>query len=199
MKICSVEGCNGKYYAKGYCSKHYQQIKRHSKILERTIFDLNEFIIHSDYAEIIIFDKKGNEKIRALIDIEDIDRINKHKWCESNGYIVCAKLNVRLHRFILNCSSDMFIDHINGNRLDNRKQNLRICTQTENNRNTKTPLNNTSGIKGVYWDKKLNKWRVKICVNRKQIHLGLYDTLEKAKEVRQKAEKKYFGEFRRKE
>ena len=98
---------------------------------------------------------------------------------------------MRLHRFLMNPSDDMVVDHINHNRLDNRKQNLRLCTQGENLRNKK--------VKGVAFDKRRNKWYARIMINRKNLHLGSFDTKEEAIEARKQAEIEYFGEYRYKE
>jgi hypothetical protein len=87
------------------------------------------------------------------------------------------------------------IDHEDGNPSNNRFSNLREATDQENNQNRKTPSNNTSGVKGVYWDKHAQKWRAWIVVDRKRIHLGLFDSFDEAVAVRQAAEIRYFGGF----
>lgn len=150
MRICSVEGCNSKHRAKGYCTKHYQQIKKYGEIISigRTMYDPNEIIIYEDYAEMIIYDNRGNEKARTLIDIEDIERVKEYKWHLSKDGYISTNINskvtrkiISLHRFIMNvwdeeydCNSNV-IDHINRNPLDNRKSNLRIVSQRENMNN----------------------------------------------------------------
>lgn len=194
-KTCSVEGCNGKHQAKGYCNRHYKQFKRHGCILERTKNDANEIIEHDDYAEMILYNNKGEEVARALIDLEYVDVVNDYKWrLNYQGYVVNDKVG-KLHRFLMNPGEDLVIDHINRNRLDNRRDNLRICTQQENLFNKSIQCNNTSGIQGVSWDKNRNKWLVHITVNRKQIHLGYFNTIEEAAEARRQAEIEYYGEF----
>lgn len=194
-KTCKVDGCNGKHQAKGYCNRHYKQFKRHGCILERTRNDANEIIEHDDYAEMILYNNKGEEVARALIDLEYVDVVNDYKWrLNYQGYVVNDKVG-KLHRFLMNPGEDLVIDHINRNRLDNRICNLRACTLQENNMNKSIPCNNTSGIQGVSWDKNRNKWLVHITVNRKQIHLGYFNTIEEAAEARRQAEIEYFGEF----
>ena len=169
---------------------------------KRTIYDPNEIVIYDTYAEIIIYDRKGNEKARALIDIEDVDKVKIYKWSlNGRGYVMC-RINgkrISLHRFIMNCPENMVVDHINHNKLDNRKCNLRICTQSQNTMNKRKQSNNTSEYTGVYWYKARSKWRVYITVNGKRIDLGYYDNLEEAIKVRKQAEKKYFGEYMNKE
>lgn len=196
-KICSVEGCNDKHYAKGYCKKHYNQVRKNGRISERTRFDKNEIIIYDTYAEIILYDEECKEIARALIDIEDIEKVKDIKW-SFDRYVRSAN-NGSLHRFIMCPDDNLVVDHINHNTLDNRKSNLRICGIKENSINKKKMSNNTSGYTGVYYKKDRNKWGARIVVNKKCIYLGYFNTKEEALEVRQKAEIKYFGEYRYKE
>lgn len=159
----------------------------------------NEIITREDYAEIKLYDKMGNEKARALIDLEDIDLVKEYRWSLSTlNYVKHNKENLYLHRLIMNCPKSMEVDHINNNPLDNRKTNLRICTHKENLKNMSLSKRNTSGYKGVSWYKRYNKWKVRIVYNGKDIHLGYYDTLDEAIQIRKQAEIKYFGDYRNK-
>jgi len=135
----------------------------------------------------------------ALVDDEDFEWLNQWKWHYSKfGYAVRKpKEQIYMHRFIMKPEQGLFTDHINGDKLDNRKENLRICTTGENMRNRPKQSNNTSGYKGVFWHKKAKRWFAKIGFMRKSIHLGLFDTREEAYERYCKAEKEYFGEFAR--
>lgn len=90
------------------------------------------------------------------------------------------------------------VDHINGDTLDNRKSNLRLCSHAENMRNRITPKNNKLGIKGVYYDCDRNKFKAQIKFNGKNIALGYYNVLGDADSAYRVAEEKYFGEFARK-
>jgi hypothetical protein len=106
----------------------------------------------------------------------------------------------RVHRLVAitlinNPKSKPSVDHIDNNRTNNNINNLRWVTNTENNMNMSMNKNNTSGVKGVTWSKNSNKWCAKIKMNGKNKHLGLFNSLEKAKQARQKAAKKYFGEY----
>ena len=196
MKICSVEGCNNKVHAKGLCGKHYAQFKRRGCIPERTQRNTNEIIEYEDYAEIILYDKLGEEIARAIIDVECIDMVKNYKWCFSDGYATNHQVG-SLHRYIMNYPDDMVVDHINRNPLDNRRENLRICTQQENQFNHSIQSNNTSGIPGVVWHKRNNKWIAQIQINGKQKYLGSFKSKEEAAEARRQAEIEYFGEYRR--
>lgn len=85
------------------------------------------------------------------------------------------------------------IDHVDNNRINNRWENLREATRIENSRNR--PFETSSGVIGVSWHKQRNKWRARITVNRKEIHLGYFLNFNEAVKVRKDAENKYFGEF----
>lgn len=165
---------------------------------KRTIYNLNEIVIHNDYAEIIIYNKHCEEIARTKIDIDDIDKVKDYKWgLNNNGYIRNNKTRMYLHRFITNAPKGKVVDHINHDRLDNRKCNLRICTYQQNNMNLSLRNDNSSGYAGICWYKSRNKWVTKIIVNGKSIHLGYFENKEDAIKARKEAEEKYFGKYRR--
>lgn len=197
---CSVEGCDSICKCLGYCSRHYQQYKKYGciKHVGRSEKDLNEIIEYDDYAEIVLYNKNCEEVARAIIDLDDIEKCKKYKWTlkSDSGYVCNLKNLNYIHRFIVNCPEDMVVDHVNHNKLDNRKINLRICSQGENTFNHKMYKTNTSGYPGVSWHKKANKWRVRIQIKGKEINLGLFEDLDEAIKVRKEAEIKYFGEYR---
>ena len=143
----------------------------------------------------------------AIIDNLDYERISRHKWCiASVGYAVRniklsngKKSMMLMHREIMNTPKGIQIDHINGDKLDNRKINLRLCTQQQNNRNiTKPRRHNKLGIKGVRFLESRNRFSARIRVNKKEIHLGYFPSMRSAEEAYREAELKYFGEFARK-
>lgn len=181
------------------CGKHYMQYRRYSKVLNRTKFDPNEIILESDMAKIVLYNKNGDKIAEALIDTEDIGKISSDKWCiDKNNYVKNSKQEY-LHRVILGAPKDMCVDHINGNTLDNRKNNLRICTNRENTSNrTKLGTNNTSGILGVRFDNRRNKWYADIQYKGKCIFFGYFNIKEDAIKARINAEKLYFKEFKSK-
>jgi hypothetical protein len=102
-----------------------------------------------------------------------------------------------MHRLVTNAPKGKVVDHRNYNDQDNRKFNLRICTQKENKRNYSDNQNNKSGRKGVRWATELvtPKWHAYIWSDYKHIHLGYFDHFEDAVTARENAEKKYFGEY----
>lgn len=144
----------------------------------------------------------------ALVDDEDYNRINKYKWytlkTKTNYYAMRDNRNskrtkgfvIGMHREIINCPKNKEVDHIDHNGLNNQKSNLRICTEKQNHYNCRLQkTNNTSGYKGVSWNKDHNKWRVRINKNNKEILIGRYDNKINAINAYNKAAKKYYGKF----
>ena len=199
---CCVDGCSKEEFCKGYCSRHYKQQYRYNRTLERTVYDKNEFIFYDDFIEIVLYDKKGEEVGRAIIDKDDYNIVKDYKWsCNSYGYAVAHKNRnkmISLHRLIMNDYESEVIDHINGNTFDNRKCNLRKATSQQNSFNINNSGQGNNNRKGVSYRKDRGKWRAYITLNDKQIALGLFNTEEEAIKAREEAEIKYFGEYRRK-
>lgn len=153
----------------------------------------------------------------VYIDDEDYAKVSKYSWhirkpsdkshkniyfmahagTNADGYrpVVC------LHRLVMGCvpNDGKIVDHINLNTLDNRKCNLRICTNAENCRNKRMRVTNTVGLKGVTYNKKQRKYVAQICVDACVTYLGAYDTPEEAHAAYCEASKKYHGEFGRTE
>ncbi len=128
---------------------------------------------------------KLNQGKETLVSDEDFDKVSKYKWSYVFGartQRVQTSINGRyalLHRFIMNTPKGMDTDHINGNRLDNRRENLRICTHQENMFNQKG-LNKTSIYKGVMKPTKNKKWVTTIKHNYKLIYIGSFKTEKQA-------------------
>ena len=163
---CSVEGCNNPIFCKGYCTRHYAQIKHHG-VITTTIFDKNEIVEHEDYAEIIVRNKQGDIKGKAIIDLDDVERCKRFKWgMYSNGYFygnINKILRIRLHRFILGLEAwdkTNEVDHIDRNKSNNRKSNLRIVNHSDNNKNKDKYYSKVVNMNNdnVYFDKKSNSY-----------------------------------------
>lgn len=155
--------------------------------------------------------------LRVLVDDEDFDFLNEVTWTaildsktKRHWYFTASnrepdgrQKHYRMHRLLVPAMANELVDHINGNTLDNRKQNLRICNRTENSRNGQKRCNFTetgSKYKGVRFDKNTRgkkKWSVKISFNHKEIWLGRYLTEEKAAMVYNAAAKLFYGDFAR--
>lgn len=140
-----------------------------------------------------------------FVDDEEFDELNQHKWyAQSNGngrFYAARKTSRRdiggrklifMHRQILGFP-DGEIDHINGDSLDSRKVNMRICDRTHNNANSKTHCNNTSGYRGV--SVLQHKWRASIQYKYQHIHIGLFINPEEAARAYDKKAVELFGEF----
>ena len=133
-----------------------------------------------------------------ILDLDDYDKVKNFTWrVSSNGYIVTTNNQkvVLLHRLIMNPSEDLIVDHINHNKKDNRKLNLRICTSSNNNMNKSKLSSNTSGVTGVIWNKQYGCWVSQIGLNNKTIILGYNTNFNNAVKLRKEAEQKYFGEY----
>lgn len=173
---------------KTVCCKHYSQFKKFGYFRDnspRTQRDKNEIVVQGKIAYIYLYDKFYNIIDKAIIDKTDIKKVQNIKWRKNcNGYAINnSNTNEFMHRRILDTNT--MVDHINGNRLDNRKCNLRITDKSTNQMNVK--------YKGYYFINK--KWIAKIKINQKQIHLGSFNYEEEAKYARWYAEQILFKEF----
>lgn len=144
----------------------------------------------------------------VLIDKEDFEKIKNYDWHISTHdipnklyYFRCQKgeQTVRLHREIMGCTykDGREVDHINGDTLDNRKQNLRVCSHSQNGKNMKINKRNNTGYKGISWHPRDKCYQARIGVNNKRIYLGYFDNPEDAHAAYCAASKKYHGEFGR--
>ena len=143
------------------------------------------------------YTRKGE---KFYFDLEDYDKIKDYCWhlhITHNGY---KQLRAKIpgegkHIYMHILLGYKGYDHIDRNPLNNRKDNLRQATITENARNRSRYKNNTSGFIGVFWDKKKSKWCANIAVDKKHKHLGYFNNKNDAIKVRLEAEAKYFKEF----
>jgi hypothetical protein len=134
----------------------------------------------------------------TIIDDEYFDYINQWKWFWDGRYCTRTDKNgkkIYLHRVINKTPVGLLTDHINGNKLDNRKCNLRTVTYSENFINMPKKVNNTSGHKGVSFEKFSNSWRAFIGVNGKCIRLGRFKKIEDAIYARKMAENLYYAKI----
>jgi len=140
----------------------------------------------------------------AKIDDDDFEKISFCKWNFNCGYAdgnkrVDGKFkHIKMHRVILCAPKGYYVDHINHDMLDNRKENLRICTSSQNVGNSVLSKRSKTGFKGVYYGPSYSKqkpYMAHICKNRKLIHLGMYATIEEAAEAYNKKAIELFGEF----
>lgn len=139
----------------------------------------------------------------ALVDDEDFESINQFRWKRDIQGYASSKIrldgkqkDIFMHRVIMKVSDRRIIlDHVNGNKLDNRRSNLRFATNSQNGMNRGMPSNNTSGFKGVTRHKRTGKWQASINFNGMFRYLGLYANPEDAHAAYCAAALKYHGEF----
>jgi hypothetical protein len=138
-----------------------------------------------------------NSPLFALVDDEDSERVLKYRWnLQKDGRIrghYCSE-STSLSRFILWFPVNV-VDHINGDQLDNRKENLRECSHSENIRNQKKQKGKSSKYKGVSWFKRVSKWIVHIKAEKKLIYLGYFEDEIEAAKVYDQAAIKYHKKF----
>lgn len=180
------------------CRKHYDQYRKHGYFLDNlkdNKGNKNDFVFNDNYCEIILKNKDFEIVGVAKINIEDYELCKNHKWyLDSSGY-ARTSLNgkkVRLHRFLLNSQKGDIVDHINRNRLDCRRNNMRIVTSQENSINRGLQSNNKSGISGVYFAK--GYWIATL--KQEETHLKKY-FIKKEDAINQRLlwETEYFGEY----
>lgn len=129
---------------------------------------------------------------------------NQHNtvgWINSSGYkqVECEGKNYMLHRIIYEMhkgeiEKGLQIDHIDGDPLNNKIENLRVCTQTQNRQNSKLSSNNTTGYRGVVRTKN-NKFQARLTLEGKKLYLGLFDTPKEAFDCVETTRKELYGEF----
>lgn len=168
------------------------QKERSKESASKTFKKYNRYDLSGEYG--IGYTSKDEE---FYFDLEDYDKIKDYCWyIDNKGYVV-ARLNdkkhILLHKLLFSESNE--VDHKKHNPNDNRKENLRVVTHGKNMFNKYLYKNNSSGVAGVTWHKKINKWQATITKNKKNIHLDYFDKLEDATRVRKEAEDKYFGEY----
>lgn len=144
----------------------------------------------------------------AIVDNNDFEWLSEWNWYFHKGYAYRSKwiggtrkkpkvTTFTMSREILQPGKNEQVDHINGNPLDNRRKNLRICLPANNAINRKLNSNNKSGHKGVNWSDKNKKWEAQIQFHKKKMWLGYFITKEEAALAYNQAAIKYFGEFAR--
>jgi hypothetical protein len=166
-KICKENKCGKKVKSSGYCSKHAEQVRRFGHVIS-TKFDkkyakiINENIAHIPLGE-------GGLQGYAIIDLEDI-WLEKHNWYKSNNGYATAWINgkdVMLHTLLVKRRKGFDTDHINRDRLDNRRCNLRVVNRKHNTWNREKTRQNSTGYKGIQFDKERNQFRAHLNTNGK--------------------------------
>jgi len=190
---CKIEGCNRPHNSHGYCQRHFKQMKKFGKTWSNSISDPNNAHYYDNKCYIELRSAYGDITGVSVIDIDDSDRVLKHKWCMSSGYAttVVGGKTLAMHALVM---GRKFIDHIDRDPLNNCKANLRKCTHSENLWNTK-PIIKSSKYKGVSYDTTAKKYLTKITCNKNIIWGGRYSNEIDAALAYNELSKKYHGEF----
>lgn len=206
LKETKCTACDANAFARfervPYCKKHYMQMYHKGKITNRTIYDPNEYVMYENYAECVTYDKEGNETARVKVDLDKVEELKQYKIYirKQGGDTWYAAINLEgkkilLHRYLMNVyeekySIDCVVDHINGDKLDDRLENLRICSHTDNMKNIRKG-NKITGVSQL----KNGKWSARIMHNYKGMHLGYFNTEQEAILARLTKEFELCGEY----
>jgi hypothetical protein len=163
---------------------------KYGEIFERTIKDFNEIRTRNGYVEIVIYDRQCREVCVALVDSDLIEQVKRLKWgLDGRGYVHSKTGGSyrKLHQLVLPKRDGFVIDHINRDKLDNRRVNLRYLLPYRNCHNRVR--------KGWHFAKNEKKWVAYITIKKKRVHLGYFRNEQEAREARKKAEVEFGVNF----
>lgn len=184
-------------YNKVLCKSCRNKLDARGGTMKLSKYDSNEINVLDSCAEIILRGCNGEYVDTSLIDIQDVEKVQKYKWYkDSTGYVRTEINNekIRLHNFLIITDEEHIVDHINSNRLDNRRENLQICTQQNNTQKKQKQSNNSSGIIGVSKNTNRDSWVSYIKIGDKKIK-KTFKNFNDAKLYRFILELNYFNKF----
>lgn len=199
-------GVSGNVVRRGGCLQHPATPNRNGSYEDHVMADkaLRKIRIEGNIAFVTL--TKG---YTAVIDAADAPLVGAWNWCAMvKNHTVYARRpgamdangnrqTIMMHRVIMNPHDDLQIDHRDGNGLNNRRTNMRVSTNSQNQHNQRTRDDNTSGFKCVNWHKHTGKWQARIMLNGKRHHLGVHATPEAAHKAYCDASTRMHGEFGR--
>ncbi len=190
---CTVPGCGSPARKRSWCGKHYYRWRTYGDPNRRTKYDSNDFILHGATCSIGLYNMSGDLVAWTVIDAEDLPKVQGRKWgLGGDRYPRTGAKGPKLHQVILGCRG---VDHVDGDKLNNRKSNLRPCSQAENMANVGIRRNNTSGFRGVSWQR--GAWVAQISVSGQHHYLGRFRTKNEAALAYNEAARRMFGPFAR--
>lgn len=158
------------------------------------MFNRFSSVVSKEVTSLFIHRRNG-AILECVVDTSDLQRLQAfdHKWCAfwsetaKTWYVYCrageGRRMVMLHRFLLETPDHLHVDHQDHNGLNNRRNNIRNVTRSVNQLNNRKQINNTSGYRGVRWDKSRELWVATVKVQRKTRHLGRFEDIEEANRV----------------
>jgi hypothetical protein len=155
---------------------------------KRTIYTKNELYTRGDIGIMLLYDSKSNIIAKTIFDIEDFERIWRYKWGLTDSGIVVNRTLGALHSYLMDFkpTKKKIVMHKDGNKLNNRKNNLQICSTSYYFLNKRIAKNNKSGMKGIHWNKEKHRWCVQVCYDYKTQHIGYFKDKKKALIARKK-------------
>ena len=192
---CKIIGCTAtRHQGRGYCSTHYYRVVKFGDPF-KTSRGPNGFEKVPEGYLIHLCDKHGNLKAKTLIDADDLERVIAIRWHMSDKYAQSSRPEIKLHHFILdNIPKGYEVDHVNRDKLDNRKSNLRLATRGQNARNMELPLGRVR-FRGVRWHKRNKKFESRIEYRGKRFHLGYFKIAEDAAKAYNRKAAELHGNF----
>lgn len=190
---CAVDGCDRVEYGRGWCGMHYQRWRKHGSTDQRRAWGDNRFEdVDLITGRLVVVRPDGSEHA-SLYDMADDELLRAHRWFVSRPGYIATKLTgpgrsfKLLHRMIVGLGGHgdkRWVDHINGDRLDNRRENLRVASSRLNSQN-RAIINElgTSKYRGVCWVKERSRWKAYTHVNGRAHNLGYYKTEREAADV----------------
>ncbi len=193
MTQCSVNQCSKPALARRLCSKHYQQLKRTGQVRTKTEYSENPIVNHGGWVLVGLRDAYNNVVGWTKLSAEDLPLVEGKRLRAMRGKYIDfwdGSKRMLLHRAILNAPVDMQVDHINGDPLDNRRENLRLATPSQNSANYKT-----REYKGVR--RRWRKYSARVQHGGEVKHLGMFSTAEEAARAYDRAAFEIWGEYAR--
>lgn len=192
-KQCGFDGCGNPSSCKGLCRAHYSQRQRGQTLrpLHKKRYHPNTVTITGGVAMLELTDRRGVVVGHTKIDKEDVALVTgQSRWSlTSDGYV--RNNDILLHRLLLDAPDDLQVDHINGDRMDNRRSNLRLVTCAENRQNC-IGKEGRDSFRNISWRESRNKWEVTVMVDGVSHWVGRFDTMEQAKREARKARRSLF-------
>ena len=190
---CPTQGCTGILKASSRCDKCSNQIRRHGKTFPGSKDYTNLITVHNETSEIQIFHKSRLLGV-VTVDTEDLVKLKEFNWCYRLNEIFTTNGSRRLVTLLIDCKEGYWIQRIDGNIWDCRKSNLEIRSRTVATRHNKIPKSNSSGIKGVSWDDRSQRWIVYLTNNGKRHFGGSHEDIVDAIEARKELEVIHWGD-----